>query len=124
MAPEAAGTVFLTVPVPRPDAANLDLGEFHRIRREGRVGDRHMSLQLMAFAGAKLFEEGLKRSGREISRERLVDEIGKLYEFRTGVTPPVTYNENRRAGVQGAAIYRIDNKSGRLVQEAPWREPR
>ena len=124
MAPEAAGTVFLTVPVPRPDAAKLDLGEFHRIRREGRVGDRHMSLQLMAFAGAKLFEEGLKRSGREISRERLVDEIGKLYEFRTGVTPPVTYNENRRAGVQGAAIYRIDNKSGRLVQEAPWREPR
>jgi ABC-type branched-subunit amino acid transport system substrate-binding protein len=124
IAPESAGSVFLTVPVPGPDTAALDFGEFHRLRHEGRVGDRHLSLQLMAFAGARLLEEGLKRSGREISREKFVDAVGALYEFRTGVTPPVTYNENRRAGVQGAAIYRIDPKARRLVQEAPWREPR
>jgi ABC-type branched-subunit amino acid transport system substrate-binding protein len=124
LAPEPAGTVLMTVPVPSPDTAALDLGEFHRLRREGRVGDRHMSLQLMAFAGARLLEEGLKRSGREISREKFVDAVGNLYEFRTGVTPPVTYNENRRAGVQGAAIYRIDPQAKRLVREAPWREPR
>ncbi len=124
LAPGQSGSVFLAVPVPGPDTAAADLGEFHRIRREGRVGDRHMSLQLMAFAGARLLEEGLKRSGRDISREKFVDAVGTLYEFRTGVTPPVTYNENRRAGVQGAAIYRIDPRDKRLVQEAPWREPR
>jgi ABC-type branched-subunit amino acid transport system substrate-binding protein len=122
--PELAGPVLLTVPIPSPDPSALDLGEFHRLRRKHNVGEKHMSLQLMAFAGAMLLEEGLKRSGRDVTREKFVDAVGSLYEFRTGVTPPVTFNENRRAGVRGAAIYRIDIDAKRLVPEAPWREPR
>jgi ABC-type branched-subunit amino acid transport system substrate-binding protein len=68
----------------------------------------HIQAQLAAFAAAQLFVEGLRKAGRDVSRERLVEGIETLYQFDTGVTPPLTYGPNRRIGARGAHIMTIN----------------
>jgi hypothetical protein len=63
---------------------------------------------LSAFAAAKIFTEALKRTGRDVSREKLVTSLEGLYEYETGVTPKITFGPNRRVGAMGAYVLSID----------------
>jgi len=116
--------VHLAAPLAPPDERTAEMADLRRIREKYSVGDRHRSFQLLAYAGAVLLEEGLRRSGKDVTREKLVGAIGNVWKMETGVTPPLTYNANRRTGAPGAAIVRVDPGTGRLVTVAEWREPR
>ncbi|GAB4237996.1 MAG: ABC transporter substrate-binding protein [Deltaproteobacteria bacterium] len=116
--------VYLASPLPRPGEENREAAAFRRIREKYSVGGRHGSFQLLAYAGTVLLEEGLRRSGRDVTRETLVGVVGNVRNLPTGVTAPLTYNANRRTGSTGAAIVRVDPATGRFVTVAEWREPR
>ena len=116
--------VRLAAPLAPPDEGSAAMADLRRIREKYSVGDRHRSFQLLAYAGTVLLEEGLRRSGKGVTREKLVGAIGNVWKLQTGVTPPLTYNSNRRTGAPGAAIVRVDPGTGRLVTVAEWREPR
>ncbi len=58
--------------------------------------------RVYAYAVAKILVEGLRRSGKEVSRERLVDILEGMFEFETGVTRRVTFGKNRRIGIAGS----------------------
>lgn len=117
------GRVLLAAPMPPPDAGARQTAEFLAIREKYSPGDRHRSFQLLAYTGSLLLEEGLKRSGRALTREKFVGSIGTVWQLQTGVTPPLTYDANRRVGAVGAAIVRVDPGTGRFVPAAGWREP-
>lgn len=116
--------VYLAAPLAPPDEGTREMTDFRRIREKYSVGHRHRSFQLLAYAGAVLLEEGLRRSGKGVTREKLVGAVGNVWKLWTGVTPPLTYNANRRTGAPGAAIVRVDPDTGRLVTVSEWREPR
>lgn len=78
------------------------LAERHALPRE------HIQAQLAALAAAKLFVEGLQRSGRELSRLRLVESLEAVHDFQTGFTPLLTYGPNRRIGAWGAHLMNVD----------------
>ncbi|HSB73903.1 MAG TPA: ABC transporter substrate-binding protein [Candidatus Methylomirabilis sp.] len=122
--PAPANAVYLASPVATPDPTSPGMAEFSRLVKKAAVPGEHRSFQLMAYAGAKLLEEGLRRAGRDVTRARLVENLGTLMAFPTGVTPPLSYNENRRVGALGAAIFKLDGDKKSLVPAAPWREPR
>ena len=122
--PEFLRRVFLAAPLAPPDPGTREMADLQRIREKYSVGDRHRSFQLLAYAGAVLLEEGLRRSGKAVTREKLVGAIGNVWKLQTGVTPPLTYNANRRTGAPGAAIVRVDPATGRFVTVAEWREPK
>jgi hypothetical protein len=44
-----------------------------------------------------------------------VEGLEKLYNFETGVTPPLTYGPNRRIGALGAHIVSVDLGNQRYV---------
>lgn len=115
--------VYVAAPLSSPDPASRQMAEFFRIRETHGVGKNHLSFQFLAYAGAVLLEEGLKRTGRGVTREKFVDAIGNVWKLETGVTPPLTYDPNRRVGALGAAILKADGSSRRYVPAAPWREP-
>jgi ABC-type branched-subunit amino acid transport system substrate-binding protein len=123
-APGFLRRVYLAAPLAPPDEGTPEMADLRRIREKYSVGDRHRSFQLLAYAGAVLLEEGLRRSGRGVTREKLVGAVGNAWNLRTGVTPPLTYNANRRTGAPGAAIVRVDPGTGRFVTVSEWREPR
>lgn len=118
------GYVYLASPFEPPDPYSRKMAEFLRLGEKYGVGRKHLTFQYLAYSGAILLEEGLKRSGKGVTRETFVDTIGNVWKFETGVTPPLTYNPNRRSGATGAAILGVDKDTRRLAPAAPWREPR
>ncbi len=69
--------------------------------------------QQSALAATTLLTVALERAGRDLSREKVVAELEKLYAFETGLAPPVTFTANRRLGAPGAHV--VQAKSGTLV---------
>jgi ABC-type branched-subunit amino acid transport system substrate-binding protein len=94
------GKLFLGLPAP-PDSA---------------------SAQSAAVAAADVLVEAMKRAGRDLSREKLVDELESLNGFTTGFTPPVTFGAARRLGARGAWIARLDLAHRKTVSAGGWRE--
>jgi hypothetical protein len=63
----------------------------------------------------KVFTEALKRAGRDLTREKLITALEQLYDFPTGLTPPITFHRNRRIGAAGAWVVEVDGGRARYV---------
>jgi len=98
-----AGRIFLALPTPP-------------------AGPEAGSAQGSARAAADVLIEGLRRAGRDLSREKLVDELESLRGFATGSIPPLTYGAARRLGARGAYIVRLDPREKRFIPEGKWIE--
>ena len=121
----AAGwQVFLSMTALPSDRTEEGLAEYQRLAREHNLPARHLASQLSALASARIFVEGLRRAGRDASRQRLIRSLEGLYKFQTGLTAPITYNVNRRIGCRGACIVTVDRKNGSLLPVSEWLEPK
>jgi ABC-type branched-subunit amino acid transport system substrate-binding protein len=121
---ELSGKVALASPVAPPDRGSREFADFEDAAARTPGSGRHRPFQATAFAGAKLFEAGLARTGRAATRGAFVSELGKLFGFRTGVTPPLTFHENRRVGAVGAMVLRVDPSGRGFLPVGGWREPK
>ncbi len=111
--PAQAARTFLAHPTPPPERA--DLAEFTALLKRDGGGANQLAFRAVAFAAAKVFTEGVKLSGRRLSRAGLVGAIERLRDFRTGVLPPLTFGPNRRLGVAGAYVVGVDSANKRLT---------
>jgi ABC-type branched-subunit amino acid transport system substrate-binding protein len=112
------GRLFLALPTspegPSPAAASS-------WRALGKLPADAVSAQWSALAAADVLIEAMKRAGRDLSREKLVDQLESLRTFATGYVPPVTFGAARRLGARGAWIARLDLGRKRSVP-AGWVE--
>jgi mono/diheme cytochrome c family protein len=83
-----------------PDAAS----EYDAVASGYRLPSDAKPSQRQALAAAAIIVEALRRAGRDVTRERLVDALETLQDFHTGLTPPVSYSTTRRIGSDGAWI--------------------
>jgi ABC-type branched-subunit amino acid transport system substrate-binding protein len=107
--------VFIAYPTTSQDVSPRGREDYARIAERQSLPREHIQAQLASLAAAKLLVEGLRRSGRDASRTRLVESLEQLYNFDTGVTPPLTYGPNRRIGALGAHIVSVDIENQRYV---------
>ncbi len=116
--------IFLAFPTLASDVSESGRAEYQLLAERHALPIEHLQAQVAAFAAAKLFAEGVKRSGRDISRRAFVDQLESLYAFETGVTPPLSYGPNRRVGARGAHVVAVDlvNQSSQPVGD--WHEVR
>ena len=71
-------------------------------------------------SAAQALAEGLKRAGRDLSRERLIGALEGFYEFNTGLGPPLTFGPNRRVGADGAHVVAVDVERRQYVPSIGW----
>ena len=102
------GRVFLAYPTLATDLTAKGREKYQKLAATYSLPREHIQAQLAAFAAAQLFVEGLRKAGRSLSRAKLVEGIESLYQFDTGVTPPLSYGPNRRIGARGAHILVLD----------------
>ena len=88
-----------------------------------KVSSQYIGAQLAALSSAKVLVEGLKRAGKDLSRERLVEELEQLRDFKTGLRPSVTYGPNRRLGAAGAYSVPVDFGRKNLDFPSEWVKP-
>lgn len=111
--PAQAALTLLAHPTPLPERA--EHAEFSALLRREGGGTGQLAFRALAFAAAKVFTEGVKLSGRRLSRAGFILSIEQLRDFKTGVLPPLTFGPNRRTGVSGAYIVGVDSNHKRLT---------
>ena len=62
---------------------------------------------LLGYGGAMAFVEGLKRAGRDLTREKFIAALETLRGFETGFTLPTTFTSTDHEGNKAARILEI-----------------
>jgi ABC-type branched-subunit amino acid transport system substrate-binding protein len=114
------GKVFLAFPTSPADQSPEGIKEFRALAEKYRLPSTHLAAQISAFSAAKVLTEALKRIGKDLSREKLIQALEGLYEYPTGLTPAITFGPNRRIGATGAYIVTIDLKQKQFVPASGW----
>jgi ABC-type branched-subunit amino acid transport system substrate-binding protein len=112
--------VFFTLPSAPTDQTSEGLAEYRLLAEKYKLPQKHLGAQVSAFAATKLLIEALKRAGKDVSRERLIQMLEGFYEYKTGLTPPITWGPNRRIGAMGAYVVRVDLKEKKFVPASGW----
>ena len=120
IAEDYAGQVLLGYSSMPVDHTAAGVREFEKLHADHGFDYRHSTAQISAFVAAKVMVEGLKRAGRDLSRERLVRELEGLTEFQAGLMPPVSYNATRRIGALGGYVVKLDIANKGFDQPSKW----
>ena len=90
------------------------------LRQEFGLDSHYEAAQMAALAAANVLVEGLRRAGRELSRERFVQALESLNNYDPGgFGPPVSFGPDRRTGALGAYVVALDRERG-LVPASGW----
>lgn len=112
--------IFLSFPTLPNDQSKLALLELSALAERHQLSTRHLAMLTSALSAAKLLVEGLKLSGRDLSREKLITALEGFYQFETGLTPPITYGPNRRIGALGAYVVALDLENKGFTPASDW----
>lgn len=107
--------VFVAAPTLPTDRTDEGVHELHAFALRHAIPPEQLSAQIATYAATKVFIEGLKRAGRDLTREKLIASLEQLYQFPTGLTPPVSYSRNRHMGSTGAHILAVDLATRAIV---------
>lgn len=102
------GRLFLAYPTLPSDEQPRAREAFSRLRARAPASEGQRLAQVSAYTAARLLTEGLRRSGRQVSRKKLLAQLEGLYAFETGLIPPLSYGPARRVGALGAYVVTVD----------------
>lgn len=114
------GKIFCTFPTAPVDQTQEGLKEFRALAEKYKLPQKHIAAQISAYSGTKVLLEALKRSGKDLSREKLIQTLEGFYNYPTGLTPPLSYGPNRRIGAMGAYIVTVNLKEKQFVPVSGW----
>ena len=114
------GRVFIAFPTSPADQTDEGTKEFRDLASRHQLPTKHLAAQVSSYSAAKVLVEGLKRTGKDLSREKLIQTLEELFEYRTGLTPAITYGPNRRIGAMGSYVVTIDLKQRKFVPASNW----
>lgn len=116
------GRIFLALPTPAGELDSQAAAAYRALASNYKLPQDSLSAQLSALAAAETLIEALERAGRDVGREKLVDQLESLRLLHTGYVPPLTYGPARRLGARGAYVLKVDRPGKRLVPEGGWVE--
>ena len=76
------------------------------------------------WVAATILYEGMKRAGKNLNAETLVDSIETIRDFDTkGLCGPITYTSNNHRGLYHCKLFKADPPTGRFLPITDWRRP-
>ena len=100
------GRIFAAYPQLQPEVGAVD--EFDYFLSSHNLASDHRLVQISAYCAAKILVEALARSGKNVTREKLIQALEQMRDFRTGLLPGITFGANRRVGSFKAEIVCVD----------------
>ena len=110
---------FATAPV---DHSAQAIAEFRALAEKYKLPSTSVATQVSAYATAKLLVEALRRAGKDVTRETLIQTLEGLHQYSTGLTPAITFGPNRRIGAMGAYVVTVDLKEKKFLPVSEWVE--
>ncbi|SDN16424.1 cytochrome c/ABC transporter substrate-binding protein [Pseudomonas jinjuensis] len=102
------GHLLLAYPFVPGDWTPAGTQALQAIRQRSGLDGRYAVMQVASYCSLMLLSEGLKRAGRDLSREKLVQALEGLQGFATGLTPPLGFGPGQRVGMDGAHVVEVD----------------
>jgi ABC-type branched-subunit amino acid transport system substrate-binding protein len=118
--PAFQGRVVLAMPSAPADETPAGRDALARAARRAGAGEGFHAARASAWAAAEVLGEGLRRAGRDLSRERLAERLSSLSGFGTGLLPPLSYGPARRVGAAGAWLVQADVEAQAFRVLAPF----
>lgn len=107
------------------DAPGIKL--MRKITEEQKTGEDKMfrsRLYTWGWMSAMIYAEGMKRAGKDLDGEALVDKIETLKNFDSGgLTGPLTYGKDKHYGSNYWRLYKANVEKKILEPITGWREP-
>lgn len=100
------GRIFAAYPQLQPEVGAVD--EFDYFLSSHNLASDHRLVQISAYCAAKILVEALARAGKNVTREKLIQMLEQMRDFRTGLLPGITFGANRRVGSFKAEIVCVD----------------
>jgi ABC-type branched-subunit amino acid transport system substrate-binding protein/cytochrome c553 len=100
--------VTLAYPTSPGDQRSDALRDFAALSPAGAASRPFQPSQIAAYAAGMLLVEGLKRTGRDLSRRKLIATLESVQGFDTGLMPQLSYNADRRIGAMGGYLVGVD----------------
>jgi ABC-type branched-subunit amino acid transport system substrate-binding protein len=114
--------ILLTFPTSPVDQTAEGIAEYRTLAEKYKLTTQSQAAQISAYAAAKILVEGIKRSGKDLTREKLIQSLESLSNYSTGLAPLVTYGPNRRVGAQGAYVIKVDLVNKTLAPASGWND--
>jgi len=110
--------VLVTQVVPPPNAGENEralpgVTEYSDLLKQYYPQSRPSFVGLEGYINAKILAEGLKRAGREITREKFIQAIESINDFDLGISNPLYFGKNDYQGLDQVYITKI--RQGQLV---------
>jgi ABC-type branched-subunit amino acid transport system substrate-binding protein len=115
-----SGRVLLAYAALPGDYTEDGQAEFEGLHESGGFDYGYSLAQVSAYTAARIAVEGLRRAGRNLTRDGLLSSLEALDGFLPGLVPPVSYGPHRRVGTLGAHIVRADLVNSRFDGETVW----
>ena len=112
--------IFLSFPMSPEDQKADGIRDFRTLAAKYNLTSTHLTAQISAYVSAKMLVEAIRRIGKEVTRERLIQTLEGFHQYSTELTPAITYGPNRRIGATGAYVVTIDLKEKKFVQVSDW----
>jgi ABC-type branched-subunit amino acid transport system substrate-binding protein len=120
---ETVAKIYLTAPSFYSPPSHVQENKFRGFLNNLNIEKGHLSFKRSAYASALFLTEGLKLAGYEITQNHFLNGLNRIWKWESGVTPHLTYNENRRVGATGSSILELDLKNRKFTVTQPWKEP-
>ncbi len=89
-----------------------------------KSGDKLDPNYIIGYGAGLVFGEGLKRAGRDITREKFIKALESLKDWEMGgIFGPVTYGPDDRDGSGWTMVYKADPENMRFVPVTGFRKP-
>ncbi|MGJ0483559.1 MAG: ABC transporter substrate-binding protein [Methylomicrobium sp.] len=106
--------IFLSVLSPPNDPKNTN--EFFRLIKRHRLMMHHLPAQALAYSAAKLLAEGLQRTGRKLSRKKLITTLEQIARFDTGLMSTLSFGPGQHLGSRKVRIISATAKDNRFIK--------
>lgn len=102
-----------------PESETLLSGvvEYSRLSNKYFPEEKTNLVGLEGFINARVLVEGLRRCGRELTRERFLDAIESIQSFSVGIASPVSFAKDRHQGLERVYFTRLQNGVFNLVMD-------
>ena len=81
-----------------------------KLHPSGFPPGRPSEYDLLGYGAGKIVEEGLRRAGRDLTREKFIDALETMKDFDSGVLYPVTFTRTNHEGASQVNPVRVNDK--------------
>lgn len=102
------------------DHTQAGVQKFEALHDKHAFGYEHSTAQISAYVAALVLVEGLKRAGKDLSREKLLTALEGLADFQPGLMPPISYSRRRRIGALGGYVVELNLEQKKFGIASNW----